>query len=258
MKNYNKYKTYSLIALLIFCASALFLFRNFLGITGLANQTIGFFLSFIFLVTSVYYLFFLSLKLTGIINEISTDTESKSKSVPTENDIIVNSANEINKPSEVSFIEISDAIRGEFNLKKFGEQLLIEVSKRVELVQGIIYCRNPRNNKYEMVASFALDDDTIVEEFEEGEGFPGQVAKSKKVIEVTDFSDHSRKIISGLGEAIPTQLVFFPVIINDDCISIIELAFFKSISQSEIDRINELSSKIAFHLNRRIDDSFKS
>ena len=85
----------------------------------------------------------------------------------------------------------------------------------------------------------------MAEQFKIGEGLVGQVAIEKKSILVTDVPKDYIKINSGIGEAIPLNLMVSPFMYDDEIIGVIELGSFKEFSDKNKDFLELCSENIA-------------
>ena len=112
-------------------------------------------------------------------------------------------------------------------LEKFTESILANIAKVSELVQGVFFIKNPSTNEFEAKGKYAYFSDQLPPIFKEGETIPGQVAKDKKLLNITNIPQNHFNIISGLGKGIPSNLIVIPILDKENTIGIIELATFK-------------------------------
>ncbi len=135
-------------------------------------------------------------------------------------------------------------------LEEFGNQLLINISKQYELVIGLIHARKPEDEEFHVVSRYAYYTEELPKPFKEGETIPGQVAKDKTTLHISDLPDNYVTVISGLGNSNPKHMLFVPIIYNDKTIGIIELGAFKAYESYD--------KKVYKHLSSAIRDSFYS
>ncbi len=120
----------------------------------------------------------------------------------------------------------------------YAERILGNLTKRFEAVQGVFYLKNPENELYESLCTFAYTSDSGPASFKAGEGITGQVAKNKTPINIRQVPDSYLKVESALGSSSPKSLYIMPLLLNKEVIGIIELALFH-----EIDREKEWTLK---------------
>lgn len=82
-----------------------------------------------------------------------------------------------------------------------------------------------------------------------GEGLVGQVASGKKHILITNCPDDYINIHSGMGEAVPKNILVFPLIMNNTTKGVVELGALHEFSDSDIDFLEQIAESIAIALN---------
>ena len=80
------------------------------------------------------------------------------------------------------------------------------------------------------------------------EGLVGQVWFEKEYLYYTDIPKDYVKITSGVGEALPTTLVIFPLMMNDHVVGAIELAFFQELRACDLEFLNKISMALGVAL----------
>lgn len=132
------------------------------------------------------------------------------------------------------------------SLEEYCNKLFTTIAERFEIAQGIFYTID-LNTENEKVLNFAggyayfhREDNSL----KIGEGLAGQVAKAQRIINIKNIPDGYIKIVSGLGESTPTNLLICPIISENTSIAILELASFKEFSKVEETHFATLSNKI--------------
>jgi putative methionine-R-sulfoxide reductase with GAF domain len=129
--------------------------------------------------------------------------------------------------SEKSILEeIWEEVKKDKGKNSFTESFLINLSKKVEIVQGLFYLFDKKEKKFKVSAKYAYYNEEEPETFDFGEGLSGQVAKDMKPMIITDIPENYLTVISGLGSSSPTNLLILPVIYRNKVIGIIELASY--------------------------------
>lgn len=124
--------------------------------------------------------------------------------------------------------------------KIFAEQLLIAISRQLEILVGVVYKMN-QEKIFEAVATYAYYAEKEPSKFKVGEGLLGQVVKDNKAMFLSEIPEGYIHIISGLGEEKPNYLAFIPISKEKKVIGIIEIASFKPFGESFEQRISEIS-----------------
>ena len=110
--------------------------------------------------------------------------------------------------------------------EKFFDQLLINMSKCLDIVQGVAYALRSTDSKYFMAGSYAYYTEQTDRTFEVGEGIPGQVAKDKKILFMDNVPEDYIRVVSGLGNGSPRYLMEVPLVFEDQTWAVLELASF--------------------------------
>ncbi|MBN2166571.1 MAG: GAF domain-containing protein [Marinilabiliaceae bacterium] len=119
---------------------------------------------------------------------------------------------------------------------------LTALGKQFEIVIGIFYLYNKNDNNYVPIAKYAIDDLVEVPAFVINEGFCGQAVADKKILSINEMPEDYFIAYSGLGEQLPKNLYFLPIIHNDTVYGLIEIGSFK---QLELTRIwSDINNKL--------------
>jgi putative methionine-R-sulfoxide reductase with GAF domain len=131
--------------------------------------------------------------------------------------------------------EINAKIKKESNIKVKAEKLLSYLAGQLEASQGAIYIADKQKNKniITLFAAYAFvlpESQTVSYEF--GEGLAGQVAKERRMINISDIPKGYIKILSGLGESNPAHLIICPIMKDEKLLGVAEIASFKAFNKS--------------------------
>jgi hypothetical protein len=135
------------------------------------------------------------------------------------------------------------------DIVKFGETFLANCAKRFQIVQGLLYMKDPSDGIFSFKAGYAYYSESEPVTYKEGETLSGQVAKNKAVLNLNKVPDNYIAVMSGLGEGSPSVLLIAPIISsNNETIGIIELASFKPFSSE----VEELFAYIGHKLGEKL------
>jgi len=105
------------------------------------------------------------------------------------------------------------------------DTLLKSLSDNIGLVKGIMYVRDRNSKLFNPTGYFAFSGDQP-DPFIEGEGIAGQAAADRTPVRINDIpSDYS--VTSGLGDARPVNILFYPMLNDAEPVALLELGFFK-------------------------------
>ena len=135
------------------------------------------------------------------------------------------------------------------NLQKYSEKVLVNISKVIDIVQGMLFCQKVKDENFEMTGTYAYYSEREVNKFKTGEGISGQVAKNQDILNISNVPKDYITILSGLGKSYPRYMLIVPIIFEEKTIAILELASFKEFTKNEEELMKEVSSNIAQGLN---------
>jgi hypothetical protein len=127
----------------------------------------------------------------------------------------------------------------------------VTIEKLVEYVdaqQGGIFLLKEENvlePVLELTAHYAFSAERANQSFGIGEGFVGACFKDKHFLEVDNLTENYTEFKSGLGGEYLKHLLLAPLIVNEACIGVIELASFKKLKGYRISFIEKLLENFA-------------
>ena len=139
--------------------------------------------------------------------------------------------------------EITYGLKREKSPAAYAHQLLTQMSKKFQLVQGIFHMKNGKDT-FSPIARYAFYSENGVEDFKLGEGLAGQAAADKELLNLSDIPDDYFTIISGTGSSKPKHIIISPVIHNNESIGVIEIASFREFDKTEEEIIFNAMKKV--------------
>jgi hypothetical protein len=254
MNSRSGLKILAVLALFFNIVASIILFGSLKNISQGSNQTS--LLSYFSIIAIIVFSFLLFLML--IISrsnrpETGNQTESNTD-IKEETDLSVyNSSAEANinfeelKSKAVNFIPKAALFPTEtYSLKNFAEETLSQIGRSCPIVEGIFFLRERESDEFIPIGDYAYFAENKPAGFKLGETLPGQVAKNKKALNISDVPDNYVTIASGLGKGSPGHLYFLPLLDNEETIAVIEIASFK-----EFDKESEtLFELVAIELSK--------
>jgi uncharacterized membrane protein len=129
-------------------------------------------------------------------------------------------------------------------LKSFADKLLSNISKEIEIVQGLLYVKTKKSNLFTVGGEYAFAGDSKPKDFKAGDTLPGQAAKNKELMIINEIPDKYFTAESGLGKSQPKYIVMVPIINKSSTVAVMELGKFKEITDIEQKIFKELSRKL--------------
>ncbi|SMO57897.1 hypothetical protein SAMN06265379_10361 [Saccharicrinis carchari] len=112
------------------------------------------------------------------------------------------------------------------DLNDLANGLLIEISTVYELGLGICYFYDKPSDKFTVKGSYGLSSDFHPGDFSCGEGLNGQAVADKTARRIDDVPQDYFSIESGSGLSKPCNIYLLPIVKNNNCIGLIEVAGF--------------------------------
>ena len=117
-----------------------------------------------------------------------------------------------------------------------------------------VYTKDNEDESLDLMAAFAYDKQKFLDKkiflkredghYVYGEGLVGQAFIDKETIFMTQIPEEYIKITSGLGEALPRNILIVPLQYNDMIVGVIELASFATFKEHEIHFVERLCIQI--------------
>ncbi|MDA0182939.1 HAMP domain-containing protein [Solirubrobacter phytolaccae] len=149
---------------------------------------------------------------------------------------------------KTNLARISGAMQGQRDLQTVSRMLMSEISPLVSAQHGAFFM--VQDEALKLVASYGYNRrKNLSNEFRFGEGLPGQAALEMKSILVTNAPSDYVKITSGLGEALPVNLMVLPILFEEQVLAVIELASVNPFAEVNLSFLDQLSETIGVVLS---------
>ncbi|HEY7923426.1 MAG TPA: HAMP domain-containing protein, partial [Vicinamibacteria bacterium] len=143
-------------------------------------------------------------------------------------------------------------LQGQRDLLAVGRMILSELAPLVGAKHGVFYivADGSGDARLRLLASYAYQvRKSVSNEFQLGEGLVGQAAVEKQRILLTKVPTDYIHIASGLGQAVPFNIVVLPVLFEGDVKAVMELASFEGFSPTHLTFLEQLTESIGIVLN---------
>jgi PAS domain S-box-containing protein len=135
------------------------------------------------------------------------------------------------------------------NLDELSDNIISNLVKYMNASQGALFLINDDNSNdtfIELVACYAYNRKKhLNKRIELGEGITGQCILERDTIYMSDVPDNYLRITSGLGEALPKNILIVPLKIEENVFGVVEIASFQTIAPHQIDFVQKLGESIA-------------
>jgi signal transduction histidine kinase/CheY-like chemotaxis protein/CHASE3 domain sensor protein len=147
-------------------------------------------------------------------------------------------------------VRIGDAIRGEKDLRQFGNRLITTLAEYVQAPLGTIYLLET-DGTYGLSGTYAARDAPA--KIHPGEGLVGQAITNRQTAVISNLPPDYHPISSSLGEVTPAALLICPLVLDNTCLGVIELGMFRPPDPEEITLLERNREAIAIGVNAALD-----
>ena len=135
------------------------------------------------------------------------------------------------------------------DVKALGETIISHIVKYMNANQGSLYILNDDDKNdvcLELIGCYAYDRKKfLTHKVALGTGLLGQSVLERSIVYMTNLPKDYLKITSGLGGALPNNLMIVPLMMNEKVYGAIELASFKVFEDHHKEFIQKLAESIA-------------
>lgn len=133
----------------------------------------------------------------------------------------------------------------------YVEKVLQNIVKELEIAQALVFILNESDQLFHVSAQYAYFSEEQPRKFQIGEGLSGQVAKNRQMLNLKELPEgYVSVVVSGLGKSAPRSLIIAPIVHDDNCIGIIELASFKTFGENEETLVYKVCESMGNRLNK--------
>ena len=145
--------------------------------------------------------------------------------------------------------ELNDKMRGEHATVDLARNIITQLAAYVDAQIGAIFLAED-DQTLRLVSSFAYTRRKgIGNEFPPGQGLVGQALMEEKTIIVTDLPDDYIVVQSGVGQAVPKNILVLPFQHDGKVIGVLELGSFHEFTDKQVAFLEEVSENIAIAVN---------
>ncbi|WP_414552363.1 response regulator [Anabaena sp. CCY 0017] len=148
--------------------------------------------------------------------------------------------------------DFTQMLQGQSSLESVSRMILSNLAPLLGAQQGVFYLMDTADNQpiLKLLSSYAYQERKhLANQFRLGEGLVGQCALERKRILLTEVPNDYIRITSGLGAALPLNIIVLPILFESDVTAVIELASFQPFSNLHLTFLDQLSEIIGVFLN---------
>ncbi|MGZ4978025.1 MAG: response regulator, partial [Methylobacter sp.] len=150
---------------------------------------------------------------------------------------------------KASLSQLSTLLQSATTTLELSQKLISELVPQLGGGAGVFYLWDETDRRFELLSSYGLKKRRhLANFFEPGESLVGQCALERKAIILTEVPDDYARIVSGIGEAPPRNVLVAPVLSKDKVLAVIEIGSFSSFNDDQQNLIDEVVPIIALNL----------
>ncbi len=174
------------------------------------------------------------------------------------NQMIANLSETTNRNEEQDWLKsnlarIGAMLQGHRDLRAVSRLIMSELTPLVGAQHGAFYMGEGGKGAepvYRLMAGYGFRArKTTPTEYITGEGLVGQAAMEKKTILVTNVPKTSLRISTGMGDGAPVNIVVLPVLFEEQCLAVLELASFRPFSEINQSFLEQIVETVGVVLN---------
>ena len=144
---------------------------------------------------------------------------------------------------------ISEYFSGEFKIPEMTKNVLTKLIVFLEAQIGTFYLLDNNNNNLTLLASYGINLEKIKHQVSVGEGLVGQIALTKKPLFLNNIPENYTNVSSSVISIQPNNIAIVPVIFENKVLGVIEIASIKSITDLQLNLLNEISARLGAAIN---------
>jgi HAMP domain-containing protein/CheY-like chemotaxis protein len=148
---------------------------------------------------------------------------------------------------------ISGLMQGQRDLTTVSRLIMSEISPLVTAQHGAFFLTDARDGEdpeLHLIASYGYRErKSVSNHFKFGEALVGQAATEGKSILITDAPPDYVKVSSGLGDALPVNIIVMPILFEEQVLAVVELASLRSFSEVNKAFLEQLGETLGVVLN---------
>ncbi|MCE2573327.1 response regulator [Motilimonas eburnea] len=150
-------------------------------------------------------------------------------------------------------VKIGSLAQGANDVVALAQAVIAELATILQAGHGVFYLRDENakeQDEYRLLASYAyVERKNVANRFMLGEGIVGQCALERNTIILTNVPDDYIKVSSGLGQEKPNTIIALPVVFEDKCLGVIELASFSRFSELQLEFLHQTMINLGVTIN---------
>jgi signal transduction histidine kinase/CheY-like chemotaxis protein/HPt (histidine-containing phosphotransfer) domain-containing protein len=149
-----------------------------------------------------------------------------------------------------TLLRFRDHVQNSSRVDYLCKSVLKELKTVLLAEAGAMYVLSFDESKFLLFSSVCTaDKESLLQSFVSGEGIVGQCVEENRITICQELPKNYMKISSALGQSTPKALMAVPISYDSKVIAVVEIAFFKAITQQQIKLVEEIRPIIGRGVN---------
>ncbi|MFM8443641.1 MAG: response regulator [Methylococcus sp.] len=145
--------------------------------------------------------------------------------------------------------QLISELQGASSFSDLGQRMISLLAGLLNLGLGVFYILDEKQHRLKLLASYGYRQrKQLSNSFALGEGLAGQCALENSLILIQNPPDDYLLIGSGLGEALPVNIVLVPIAHNARVLGVLELAALRAFGERDLALLEEVVPRVALNL----------
>ncbi len=152
---------------------------------------------------------------------------------------------------KTNLAKFSRMVQGHRDLNAVARMVLAELAPMVNAQHGVLYYQVNHGTPphLELLATYAALPEALPARLAIGEGLVGQCALEKKPVFLDEVPQDYVRMSSGLGSAMPANVIILPVLFEGGVKAVIELASFRRFGPAQLAFLDQLTETLGIVFN---------
>ncbi|MGP8320467.1 MAG: ATP-binding protein [Methanosarcinaceae archaeon] len=156
----------------------------------------------------------------------------------------------IQQESELSYNRIMTVLNASIDLNTMLKDGLNEIVKYLNAPFGVVYLYDKKSNVLKPAATYAVKKELLTEQFEVGEGIPGEAALEQKTLIIKDIPQNTEyRIEFGVMQINPKTIMSIPIVFHKNLLGTILIGFLTDVSNDTQQFLQRVVSQFGIAIN---------
>ncbi|WP_252272168.1 response regulator [Pseudomonas subflava] len=145
--------------------------------------------------------------------------------------------------------QLAERLIGQQQVQDLADRSLEFLAEYLGCVVSALYLRDLQTGDLQRIAGYGFsNDESLGQQFYRNDGLVGQVAQSRRPVQLEQLPDDYIKVASGLGEGAPASVILVPLQADDRTNGVLELAFMRPLGARDQEFLESIAGAVGASL----------